>query len=198
MYKLIEDIKIVLKIIILPENYKVALKNEEKNLGQFQSLTGNTMDSSELEHNNMVPYFGAKITQSTSDNIGYENLLDIYTGSGSQQNKKEGIAPMFKPQSNMSHIHGAPSATDFMQERQRSVLTSKMNNTKPWEEIRVGPGLNQGFSSEGTGGFNAGMEARAATLPKTVDQLRSQTNPKVSYGESYFRSICGKRFNKCI
>ena len=126
----------------------------------------------------MVPYFGAKITQSTGDNVGYENLLDIYTGSGSQQNKKEGIAPMFKPQSNMSHIHGAPVATDFMQERQRSVLTSKMNNTKPWQEIRVGPGLNQGFSSEGSGGFNAGMESRSSHLPKTVDQLRVTQIPK--------------------
>ncbi len=176
----------------LPENYKRALKNEKKNLGQFQSLTGNTINSSELEHNNMVPYFGAKITQSTSENVGYEKLLDVYTGAGSQQNKKEGIAPMFKPESNMSHIHGAPVATEFMQERQRSLLTSKMNNTKPWQEIRVGPGLNKGFSSEGTGGFNAGMEARAATLPKTVDQLRSHTNPKVSYGGVTLGAYAGK------
>ena len=89
----------------------------------------------------MVPYFGSKITQSTSDKRGNEGLLDLYTGSGSQQNRKEGIAPMFKPEANMSHIHGTPVSTDFMQERQRSVLTSKMNNTKPWEEIRVGPGF---------------------------------------------------------
>ena len=178
----------------LPENYKKALNNEQSKVGNFQSLTGNTMSASELEHNNMVPYFGAKITQSTSENSGYENLLDIYTGSGSQQNKKEGIAPMFKPESNMTHIHGAPVSTDFMQERQRSVLTSKMNNTKPWQEIRVGPGLNQGFSSEGTGGFNSGMNARAATMPKNVDQLRSQTNPKVTYGGVTLGAYAGKGF----
>ena len=56
-----------------------------------------SINPSELEHNNMVPYFGAKITQSTAENLGYEKLLDVYTGSGSQQNK-EGIAPMFKPE----------------------------------------------------------------------------------------------------
>jgi len=176
----------------LPENYKKALNNEQSNVGNFQSLTGNTINSSELEHNNMVPYFGAKITQSTSDNRGYENLLDIYTGSGSQQNRKEGIAPMFKPESNMTHIHGTPVNTDFLQERQRSVLTSKMNNTKPWQEIRVGPGLNKGFSSEGTGGFNSGMNARSATMPKNVDQLRSQTNPKVTYGGVTLGAYAGK------
>ena len=128
----------------LPENYKRALQNEKQNIKQFNSLTGNTINTSDLEHNNMVPFFGSKITQSTSENTGYENLLDIYTGSGSQQNKKEGIAPMFKPQANMSHIHGTPNNNDFIQERQRSVLTSKMNNTKPWEEIRVGR-LNKDF-----------------------------------------------------
>ncbi len=176
----------------LPENYKRALQNEKTNLESFQSLTGNVINPSELEHNNMVPYFGSKVTQSTAENTGYEGLLDIYTGSGSQQNKKEGIAPMFKPQANMSHIHGTPVSTDFMQERQRSVLTTKMNNTKPWEEIRVAPGLNKGYSSEGTGGFNAGMEARAATMPRNVDQLRSHTNPKVTYGGVTLGAYAGK------
>ena len=57
-----------------------------------------------------------------------------------------------------------------------------MNNVKPWKEIQVGPGLGKGFSSEGSGGFNAGMPLRnKKTLPKTVDELRASTNPKVSY-----------------
>lgn len=180
----------------LPENYKKALDNEKHNIGNFQSLTGNTVNSTELEHNNMVPFFGSKITQSTGDGRGNEDLLDLYTGSGSQQNRKEGIAPMFKPEANMSHIYGTPVNTDFMQERQRAVLTTKMNNTKPWEEIRVGPGLNKGFSSEGTGGFNSGMESRSASMPKTVDQLRSQTNPKVTYGGVTLGAYAGKGFTK--
>jgi len=176
----------------LPESYKKVLKKEKGNIGEFSSLTGNNINASELQHNNMVPFFGSKITQSTSEHRGYENLLDIYTGSGSQQNKKEGIAPMFKPQANMSHIYGTPNNNDFIQERQRSALTSKMNNTKPWEEIRVGPGLNQGFSSEGSGGFNSGMDARASHLPKTVDQLRTHTNPKVSYNGVTLGAYAGK------
>ena len=78
----------------------------------------------------MVPFFGSKVTQGTGEK-GYEGLLDLYTGSGSQQNKKEGIAPLFKPQANMSHVHGTPNTTEFMMNRQRNVLTSKMNNVKP-------------------------------------------------------------------
>ena len=38
------------------------------------------MNSKDLEHNNMVPYFGSKVTQSSER--GYEGILDIYTGSG--------------------------------------------------------------------------------------------------------------------
>ena len=34
-----------------------------------------------------------------------------------------------------------------------------MSNTKPGNEIRVGPGLNKGFTNKGSDGFNAGMEA---------------------------------------
>ena len=148
------------------------------------------MHSKDMEHNNMVPFFGSKITQGTGEK-GYESVLDLYTGAGSQQNKKEGIAPLFKPKANMSHINGAPNNTEFMMNRQRSVLTSKMNNVKPWQEIRVGPGLGKGFSSEGSGGFNSGMEARQSQLPKTVDQLRTSTNPKVTYSGQVLGAYVG-------
>ena len=163
-----------------PEGYKKANENIEKTIKEFTSLTGNRMNSQDLEHNNMVPFFGSKVTQQ-GVNQGYEGLLDIYTGGGSQQVEKKGIAPLFKPQANMSHVRGTPVSTSFYQERMKESLTSKMNNVKPWQEIRVGPGLNKGFTSEGSSGFNAGMEARNAHLPKTVDQLRVKTNPKVSY-----------------
>jgi len=174
-----------------PTGYKKALELNEKKVGQFQSLTGETINAKGLEHNNMVPFFGSKITQGTGDK-GHESLLDLYTGSGSQENKKEGIAPLFKPSANLSYVNGTPNQTDFIMQRQRSVLTQKMNNVKPWEEINVGPGLGKGYTSEGSGGFNAGMEARASHLPKTVDQLRVSTNPKVTYSGQVLGAYVGK------
>ena len=113
----------------------------------------------------MVPFFGSKVTQS-SDVKGYEGLLDIYTGSGNNSVKKEGIAPMFKPEAGLTHIYGAPNTSDYMQDRMKDSLTSKMNNVKPWQEIQVGPGLGKGYSSKGSGGFNSGMEQRAKYSPK--------------------------------
>ena len=78
-----------------------------------------------------------------------------------------------------------PSTTDYIQSRMKSVLTQKMNNTKPWKEIRVAPGLNQGYTEKGSGGFNSGMEARDTWRPKNVDDLRSKTNPKMQYGGQF-------------
>ena len=50
-----------------PTGYKKALENNENKVGQIQSLTGNTIAASNFEHNNMVPFFGSKITQSSTD-----------------------------------------------------------------------------------------------------------------------------------
>ncbi|MBN20853.1 MAG: hypothetical protein CL678_06140 [Bdellovibrionaceae bacterium] len=174
-----------------PDGYKKALKNNVQKLGQFKSINGNVITTKDMKHNNMVPFFGSKITQQGAHQ-GYEGLLDIYTGRGSQHQKKKSIGPMFKPQANMHHIHGTPVSTDFYQERMRGTLTTKMNNVKPWQEIQVGPGLGKGYSSEGSGGFNAGMESREAHLPKSIDELRVSTNPKVTYGGQMLGAFVGK------
>ena len=84
----------------------------------------------------MVPFFGSKITQSSTDK-GYESVLDLYTGAGSQQNKKEGISPLFKPEANMSHVYGTPVYTDQVRERYTANITNKMNNVKPWKKYKL-------------------------------------------------------------
>ena len=71
--------------------------------------------------------------------------------------------------------------SEFMQSRVNPSM--RMANVKPWEEERVAPGLNKGFTTSGSSaGFNSGMESRDSWLPKTVNQLRVDTNPKISYG----------------
>jgi hypothetical protein len=100
-------------------------------------------------------------------------------GSGSQVIKKIEQAPLFKPEANMSWAYGTPNNSDFFLSRQNPGM--KNNNIKPFASEYVGPGLDQGFSTYGTGGFNSGMEARDKWLPKTIDELRVSTNPKLEY-----------------
>ena len=110
------------------------MSNEEVN-SDFQNLAGQTMKLGEITHNNMVPYFGSSVTQSTGGTN--EGLLDKYTGTGSQRIRKEGQAPLFKPQKDMNWTHGMPSTSNFMQQRMRSNLSQKMNNVKPFKSIQV-------------------------------------------------------------
>ena len=102
-------------------------------------------------------------------------------GTGTQQNRKREVAPLFKPQSDVSWPNGMPSTAEFMLSRQ--MPSTRMGNIKPWAEEKVGPGLGKpGFESKIGGGYNNAVQDRNAWLPKTVSELRTTTNPKVTYG----------------
>jgi hypothetical protein len=77
--------------------------NDPQNLNQFTSLTGNKVQRKDLKHNNMVPFFGAKITGRRIDHQRGENdsILDNMAGAAKQQIRKKAVAPLFKPQPNM-------------------------------------------------------------------------------------------------
>ena len=149
------------------------------NIQQFFSLTGDYMSSKEFMHNNMVPFNGGKPKGQIYNNNNAETILDNYVGNGSQVIKKIEQAPLFKPQENVQWTHGTPDMSDFYQSRQNPA--NRNNMVKPFESIRVGPGLDKGYSADGSLGFNSGMEARDKWLPKTVDELRVATNPKQEY-----------------
>lgn len=150
-----------------------------KQMKPIYSLSGNYMDSNEFKHNNMVPFFGGKIKGQVYDMAANETRLDNMVGTGSQSIEKKEQAPLFKPEDNVQWAYGAPNMSDFYQSR----VNPSMNNAmvKPFETQRVGPGMNQGYGTAGSGGFNSGMESRDSWLPKTVDELRIATNPKMEY-----------------
>jgi hypothetical protein len=150
-----------------------------QNPQEIYSLTGNYLNSNQFKHNNMVPFNGGKVKGNTYQMNSSEFLLDNLVGNGSQVKKKIEQAPLFKPQDNMSWSNGAPNNSDFFQSRVNP--TMKNNEVKLFDSVMVAPGLDKGFSNQGSGGFNSGMEARDKWLPYTVDQLRVETNPKMSY-----------------
>jgi hypothetical protein len=165
--------------------------NIEKNNSTFSvgnsvkqnvSLTGNKINTAEFKHNNMVPFFGGKIKGATVDMNVSESALDNMQGQGSQHIKKQEQSPLFQPHQNLQYANGAPNASDFIQSRVNPSM--RMANVKPWEEQRVAPGLNKGFTNDGGAGFNSGMESREKWLPKTVNELRVDTNSKTTFGLS--------------
>ena len=161
------------------EQRERAGKHVGDTIQQIYSLTGNYLDSEQFRHSNMVPFNGAKPHGQTYNNNNAETILDNYAGTGSQIIKKIEQAPLFKPQENIQWTNGAPNMSDFYQSRVNPAI--KNNMVKPFESVRVGPGLDKGYSASGSNGYNAGMEARDQWLPKTVDELRVATNPKEEY-----------------
>ena len=140
---------------------------------RFTSLTGDKVAGEYFQHNNMVPFFGSNLRTRIINENANEGLLDSMQGAGSQYLSKSERSPLFSPNENMQWAHGMPSFSDFEQSRMN--VSNKMSNVKPFEEIRVRPGM--GASQESLG-FNSGMMAREMWMPKTADQMRASNNPK--------------------
>lgn len=159
---------------------QLATENIPVNDGSYYtSLTGEQVDKQYFVHNNMVPYYRGDVKNRHIDLNSNEGLLDNMNGSGSQTKTKVEQSPLFRPQENMQWSHGAPNVSDFMQSRVNPSL--RMANVKPFQEEQVGPGLGLGFTSQGEGGFNAGMGMREYWQDKTVDDLRVANKPKNEY-----------------
>jgi hypothetical protein len=143
---------------------------------KYYSLTGDKVNSSYFEHNNMVPFFGSHLRTTRTEPNSTESIIDNYTGAGSQIIRKTERAPLFSPQENYQWAFGAPNNTDFYLSRQ--VPSMKMSNVKPFADEKVGPGIGLGYTTEGADGYNSSLYARDMYKEKTVDELRVDNKPK--------------------
>jgi hypothetical protein len=144
----------------------------------FNNLAGEKIKYDDINHNNMNLYYGSK-TNGVGD-MNTSSILDSYTGEGTYDIKKEEIATMFKPEDNTQNVYGNQNQTDFFQSRVNASL--RHANDKPWEEIKVAPGLGKKYDETvTTSGFNNYNEARDMWMPKGVDELRTSNNPKNVY-----------------
>jgi len=141
----------------------------------FSKIAGQSIEN--FNHNNMVPFFGGSIRQSIDANAN-SAILENFNGTNNFKQEKKAIEPLFKPTKDVSFVNGTPNSTALYQDRY--VPSMYRTNEVPTEPIHVGPGLNQGYSSNPTGGFQQ-FDAQEYALPRTVDQLRTLNNPKIAY-----------------
>jgi len=143
-------------------------------------LTGIEYKSGEFKHNNMVPFFRGQVKQSMIDGANSQ-VLDAYNGSGKTLYAKREQTPFFEPTKEpMGNPYGMESTTDFVEGR--IVESRNRAGERPVEPIRVGPGLNEGFTHIPSGGYQqqAGEEYVINRMPRTND-LRVASNPKLTY-----------------
>ena len=147
---------------------------------EISSLTGEKMKASDFAHNNMTPFLRKNITQNTN----IENMspfLDNLTGNNQYWKNKKEVKSVFKPEANSGgNICGMKNNDDFI--KSRIDVSEKVNNFFPIESIRVGPGLNKGFGSSSSGGFQQ-ADTNEYAKPRNLDELRSKINQKETYFE---------------
>ncbi|NBO70265.1 MAG: hypothetical protein EBU66_07015 [Bacteroidetes bacterium] len=145
-------------------------------------LTGDRVHSRDFTHNNMVPFFGGRVRQNVAAQTN-TGILDTFTGSGVTQIKKKEIEPMFD-------TARAPYGNPFGMEDQTDFVQSRINDPRsragerPFEPVRVAPGVNEGFAATGKGGFQQ-FEVNQYMIDniRRTDDLRTSDNPKETYNQ---------------
>jgi hypothetical protein len=137
-----------------------------------------TIVQSSEGHNNMVPFFGANMTQSIYSGAT-DGILDTYTGTGKNTFfHKEEAGAFFKPEAATGLPWGKQVETDF--EQSRMVTSLAMKNVFPIEQTQVGPGVNDGYTNLPSGGYQQDS-IREFALPRTTDEIRAANKPKLTY-----------------
>lgn len=136
-----------------------------------------------------IPYFGSSANQPMKEEA-FQNRLETFTGTAQYDFHKKEIKPFFVPSKNTTFINGSPSSTDMLQNRYNQ--SNNRTNELPFQQEKVARGVGKGYKNTGTGGFHQ-FEINEIARPKTVDELRSISNPKVTYKQPI---VAGKGIDK--
>jgi hypothetical protein len=127
------------------------------------NLSGMQMQEEDYIHNNMVPFLKGNVTQNV-DIERMSNYTDRMSGNDSLYMKKTEVPCLFKPSINDQVCsRGMRNNDEFLKSRVVDPLSR--NNEFPIQQIRVGPGLNRGYSSAGIGGFQQSDTLKYAAPP---------------------------------
>jgi len=161
---------------VIPMNYNKNIINTPiKNDAIISKLSGQKITKENFSHSNMTPFFGSNIKQNT-DNSTYGTVLEKYTGSNENFKNKTEVNRMFDLKRNVSYPNGSPNSNVH----NRYKTSRFRQNELPIDQIKVGPGVNDPFGTEGQGGFHQ-LDIQEIMKPKTVDELRPINKPKLTY-----------------
>ena len=133
---------------------------------------------SEKGHNNMVPFFGAKVTQNMRSGAT-SSILDTFAGTGNEYFQKREVSSFYDVVPGQGLPFGNANESDFMQSRM--VAGNSMKNVFPIEQTRVAPGINDGYNNLGSGGYQQFNATQEFAKPRTTDEIRAANKPKLSY-----------------
>jgi|UniRef100_A0A6C0BSE8 hypothetical protein len=170
---------------VISTNYRDSMNttNESKKQSNtFESLlSGEHISLNEFTHNNMEPFFGSSIKQNMNDTSPHQSILENFTGVGgykSEHPKVENVCFADIKSNSGSAPYSQQSA--YTEEYERMQQSKLKTNELPFEQKRVGPGLNDGYTDRSSQiGFQP--DDRKYAMPKSIDELRSLDNQKMTY-----------------
>ena len=145
-------------------------------------LSGQKINSSDFTHNNMQPFFGGRVKQNVAADT-FNSVLGVYTGDDKTVIRKKEVEQMFdNTQQPFGNVYGMENSSDFIQERIND--PRNRGGERPFEPIKVAPGVGEGFGSTGKGGFQQ-LEVNEIMMKKMrrTDDLRTANNPKLTYNQ---------------
>lgn len=146
--------------------------------GPVASLTGNTIAAEQFTHNNMQPFYRGDVKQNI-DPFATSAYLENSTGRGERFKHKKEVDCFFEPTPLLGNdVCGMKDNNNFYMDHIQK--PRQRNNDFPIEQVRVGPGIGQGYTNVPQGGF---QQSRTLDVvrPKTIDDLRPLSRPKSTY-----------------
>ena len=164
---------------------KANILNLERNLATSQGfspfdsnnqtdMTYGIVQSEHFVHNNMQP-FTSKRDLGTSESNNFEYKMEIFSGSSKNWNPKREVLPFFDPE----EYKQTPFKTEHYaeEERNRIVQSRSKQNERPFEPVKVAPGLNLDYDEQPV----SGRHDTFRVMPKDTNDLRPQNKPKLTY-----------------
>jgi hypothetical protein len=149
----------------------------------INSLSGDKIKIEDFNHGNMQHFLRKGVTQ-PMDLDNNANFSEKF-GYNDYKLKKSEVENFFQPTSDNSLIRGMNNTSDFL--RDRTVIGDVQNNYNPIQSIRVAPGLNKGYNSDGSGGFHQ-ADSLVYAKQKGRDELRPGTDQRCSIFEIPFQA----------
>merc|ERR1712227_1168481 len=170
----------------LPSSFNKSNNSIEKDLaiGNGYSYLDDNMnygvtDENDLDHNNMVPHFSKKQIINDYNEQTFAHRMELFSGSSKNFTpKKELLKENFAPlEKDVNLVNGSQSNIELLQGYY--LPSTQKRNVLPFEQQQVGPGLNLDPSQ--TSRPDGGSFEEYRPMPKTVDELRSYDNPKITF-----------------
>jgi len=169
----------------MEQERELGLRGEFSNFEETNDMTYGITEPDDFVHNNMKPNFKAKSAGNLlhAEHAGnvFQQRMEEFSGTLNKnrpdwQHKKE-HAPLFNPANNIANVFGTPVMTDYYEGRY--IPGKERRNEKPFQEIKVTPGI--GLGANGVGHFTKGTGDLYRVMPRNIDDIRTVNKRRVVY-----------------